>query len=207
MFDRRPLQRVAARKLLVATLALLALGAGGGLALAAAHGVSIPGLGINVPVPHEKAAALERLVSVETTDSNTEAAAAPSSEAHPIPGQILGPDVPVPIAPSILDARNGWLVSDGKTLVAVYAGAAGSDPAEGRVVIVRQDLVAGKQTVRAVDAGPTGALTITVGPLGSAVETSAQTGNIRLRTARGLVLTLDLGSGKVSQDPYGAQVR
>jgi hypothetical protein len=207
LFDSRALQRVAVRKLPVAALALLALGAGGGLALAAAHGVSIPGLGINVSVPPEKAGVLERLVSVATTDSNTEPAAARSLEPHPIPGQILGPDVPVPISPSILEAQNGWLVSDGETLVAVYAGTAGNDPAVGRVVIVRQDLVAGKQTVRAVDAGPTGALSITAAPLGSAVETSAQTGSIGLRTAGGDVLTLDLGSGKVSQDPYGAQVR
>jgi len=69
--------------------------------------------------------------------------------------------------------------SNGRTLVAVYAGAAGGDPAVGRVVIVRQDLVAAKQTVRIVDAGPTGALTITAAPLGGSVETSAQTGAVR----------------------------
>ena len=101
--------------------------------------------------------------------------------------------MPVPVPPSLLRERNGWLVSDGKTLVAVYAGAAGGDPAVGRVVIVRQDLVAGTQTVGIVDAGPTGALTIAHAPLGSSVETSAQTGVIRLRTGTGRSITLDLG--------------
>jgi hypothetical protein len=184
------------RKVLAATLTVAALGvAGGGLALA---DVSIPGLGANVPVPPEKAAALQRLASVATTDS--------SSEPQPIPGRMLGSSVPVPIPPSILRARNGWLVSDGRTLVAVYAGAAGSDPALGRVVIVRQDLVAGSQRIRIVDAGRTGALTIAAAPLGASVETSAQTGDIRLQTSGGGQLLLDLGAGKVSHIAHGASL-
>lgn len=171
-----------------AALAGLAFGAGGGFALAAAVGSS---------VPSEKAIALDRLVSVATTDSNTETARAPDSLPHPIPARMLGSDVPVPIPPSVLRVRNGWLVSDGRTLVAVYAGAAGDDPSVGRLVIVRQNLVAGTQTVRAVDAGPTGALTITAAPLGDSVETSAQTDGIRLRAAGGRALLLDLGAGKL----------
>jgi hypothetical protein len=110
---------------------------------------------------------------------------------------MLGPHVPVPISPSLLRVRSGWLVSDGRTLVAVYAGAAGNDPTVGRLVIVRQDLVAGRQTVRTLDAGSTGTLTITAAPLGSSVETSAQAGSIRLRTAGGRALRLDLGTGRV----------
>jgi len=188
---------VTVRKLLAAALVLPALGAGAGLAAAAAVGVSIPQLGINVPVPPEKAAPLERLVSVATTDSSTQPAPAPEFDSAPIPGELLDSDVPVPIPPSILRERNGWVVSDGKTLVAVYAGASGSDAAVGRVVIVGQDLVAGTQTVRVVDAGPTGALTIADAPLGGSVETSAQTGDIGLQTTSGRSLTLDLGSGTV----------
>ena len=188
--------RIRTRKLLAA-LAVLGLGAGGGLASAAAVGVSIPQLGINAPVPAEKAAPLQRFVSVATTDSNTVPAPAPSSEPSPIPGKVLSSDVPVPVPPAVLRERNGWLVSDGKTLVAVYAGAAGSDSSVGRIVIVRQDLVAGTQTVRIVDAGRTGALTIARAPLGSSVETSAQTAAISLRTSRGRTVTLDLGSNEV----------
>ncbi len=168
-------------------IAVCVLAAGGGIAAAAI-----------VPAPQEKAAALQRQVSVATTDSSTEPATPPGSVPQPIPGRMLGSDVPVPIPPSVLRVRNGWLVSDGRTLVAVYAGAAGKDPSVGRLVIVRQDLAAGRQTVRTLDAGLTGALTITAAPLGSAVETSAQTGRLRVRTAGGRALRLDLGAGTLT---------
>ena len=184
-------------RLVAAALAGLAVGGGGGFAVAHAVGV----------VPAEKAAALERLASVATTDSNTEPAPAPALDPRPIPARMLGTDVPVPVSPSVLQARNGWLVSDGKTLVAVYAGAAGDDPAVGRLAIVRQDLVSGRQTVQVIGAGRTGALTITAAPLGSAVETSAQTGNIGLRAADGRLLVLDLGNGKLLHGSQTALVR
>lgn len=181
--------RLLSVRLAAAALAGLAAGVGGGFALAAAMSDSA--------VPPEKAAALERLSSVATTDASTDPAPVPEFTPHPIPARMLGADVPVPIGASVLEERNGWLVSDGRTLVAVYAGAAGNDSSVGRLVIVRQDLAAGKQTVRTVDAGPTGALTITAAPLGSSVERSAQTGSIRLRTAGGRSLTLDLGTDTV----------
>ncbi|HZT94059.1 MAG TPA: hypothetical protein VE985_06245 [Gaiellaceae bacterium] len=172
------------------------LATGGGLAVAAT-GVSIPALGLNVSAPPEKAAALQRLESVATTDSSPVPAGPPEPAPRPIPARMLGSGAPVPISPSILQVRNGWLVSNGRTLVAVYAGAAGNDPAVGRVVIVRQDLAAGSQTVRTIDAGQTGALTIAEAPLGSAVETSAQTDDLRLRGADGRALRLDLGTSSV----------
>ena len=187
--------RLLSIRVVAATLVGLAAGAGGGFALADAVGGA-------VPAPGEKAAALNRLASLATTDSNTAPAPVPDSAPQPIPGRMLGAEVPVPIAPSILRARNGWLVSNGKTLVAVYAGASGDDPAVGRVVIVRQNLAAGKQTVRVIDAGSTGGLTIAAAPLGKAVETSAQTGSLRLRSAGGRLLTLDLGSGRVSHSAH-----
>ncbi len=176
--------------LAAAALAGLAAGAGGGFALAAAVGVS---------APPEKAAALARLVAVGTTDSNTVPAPAPEFERHPIPAEMLGRDTPVPIAPSILQTRNGWLVSDGKRLVAVYAGAAGNDLSVGRLVIVRQDLVSGRQSLRVIGAGRTGALTIVAAPLGSSVETRAQIGSIRLRSVAGRSFTLDLGADKLGK--------
>ena len=125
-------------------------------------------------------------------------AAPPGAAPQPIPARMLGPAVPVPISPALLRVRNGWLVSDGRTLVAVYAGAAGNDSALGRLVIVRQDLTAGTQAVRTLDTGPTGALAIAAAPLGDSVETSAQTGSIGLRTAGGRALRLDLGTGTVA---------
>ena len=194
-------------KLLAGALGLLLLGTGSGLAVAAAGGLSIPQLGVNVRVPADKAAALERLASVATTDSNTQPAPAPSVPAAPIPARLLGPDTPAPVSPSLLHVRNGWLVSDGRALVAVYAGAAGGDPSRGRIVIVRQNLVAGKQTVRILDARRgTGALTIASAPLGRSVETSAQTASLRLRAADGRPFALGLG-GKVSLTPYKAPLR
>jgi hypothetical protein len=181
-----------------AVLAALAAGAAATFALAAAVG--------HASAPSDKTAALARLASVATTDASTETAPAPSFRAEPIPARMLGPDVPVPVSPSVLQERNGWLVSDGRTLVAVYAGAAGDDSSVGRVVIVRQNLVSGTQTVQPVDAGPTGALTIGAAPLGSSVETSAQTGSIRLRTAAGGMLILDLGGRPVLHDVHGASI-
>jgi hypothetical protein len=172
-------------RLLICAGALGALGVAGGFALAASGGSD------------GKTAALQRLASIATTDSNTEPAAPPDPVPDPIPGRMLGSNVPVPIRPSLLQVQNGWLVSDGRTLVAVYAGAAGNDPSVGRLVIVRQDLVAGRQTVRTLDAGATGALAITAAPLGSSVETSAQTGSIRLRTSGGRPLRLDLVAGRL----------
>lgn len=187
--------RLLSAKVVAATLVGLAAGMGGGFALADAVGGSIPS-------PAAKDSALARLASVATTDSSTERAPSPASAPQPIPAQILGADVPVPIAPAALRVRNGWLVSDGKTLVAVYAGAAGNDPSVGRVAVVRQNLVVGKQTIKVVDAGQTGALAIGAAPLGKAVETSAQSGTLRLRSARGRLLKLDLGSEKVSHDAH-----
>jgi hypothetical protein len=178
--------RLLSLKRAVSVLAGLAVAAGGGLAVAAAVGGGVPA---------DKAAALARRVSVATTDSKTVQVAPPAWVSQPIPARMVSPGVPVPIAPSVLQMRNGWLVSDGSTLVAVYAGADGDDPSTGRLVIVRQDLVAGTQTVRTLDAGPTGALAITAAPLGSSVETSAQTGSILIRTSAGRALRLDLGTG------------
>jgi hypothetical protein len=180
--------RMLSRKLIAAAVAALGLGVGGGLAVAGAVGVSVPA---------QKAAALDRLASVATTDSNTAPAPTEAFEPQPIPARMLDPGVPVPIAPSVLQPQNGWLVSDGRTLVAVYAGVAGGDPSLGRVAIVRQDLVAGTQTVRTVDAGPTGALTIAAAPLGASVERSAQTASLELRTAGGRTLELDLGTNEI----------
>jgi hypothetical protein len=137
-------------------------------------------------------------LALAASGSHADPAAHPEHAPHPIPARMLGPGVPVPISPSILRERNGWLVSDGRTLVAVYAGAAGNDPSVGRVVIVRQDLVAGRQTVRTLDAGPTGTLAIVAAPLGSSVETSAQ-GSIHLRGAGGRELSLDLGRGALTR--------
>ena len=182
-----------------ATLGLAA--ALSGLAAAGSSPVSTPRLGSNVTVPAEKATALANRMPSALTDTTPSAgpAAAPAFTPSPIPAKILGPDVPVPISSSIITETNGWLVSNGYNLVAVYAGSAGNDPTQGRVVIVRQDLGAGKQTVQIVDAGPTGPLTITAdAPTGAAVETTALTGGLRLTTSRGTTVMLNLSTNTIS---------
>jgi hypothetical protein len=134
------------------TIAACALAVGGGFA--------IPRLGVAASAPRHRAAALQRLGSVATTDSNTEPAAPPDSTPRPITARMLGPEAPIPVTPSVLRMRNGWLASDPRTLMAVYAGSAGDDPTLGRLVVVRPNLASGSQTVRIVGVGRTGALAI-----------------------------------------------
>jgi hypothetical protein len=163
-------------------IAACALAVGGGFAVAA----SSP--------PRDKAAALQRLGSVGTTDSSSAPVAPPDSAPRPIPARMLGPGTLVPIPPSVLRVRNGWLASDGRNLVAVYAGSAGDDSSVGRLVVVRQNLASGVQTVRIVDAGATGALAITAAPLGT-VGRLEKVGSLALRTDSGGRLRLGLGRG------------
>ena len=185
-------------------IALAALGLAGvlsGLAAAGSSPVSIPRLGSNVTVTADKAAAMANRMPSAATDVTASAGpAAPATFApDPIPAKILDSDVPIPIPASIITETNGWLVSNGYNLVAVYVGSAGDDPTQGRVVIVRQDVRAGKQTVQIVDAGATGALTITSdAPTGAAVETTALTGGLKLGTSNGTTVKLNLTTNTIS---------
>lgn len=107
---------------------------------------------------------------------------------------MLDADVPVPISPQVLRPGNAWLVSNGATLVAVYAGAGANDPQTGRFVIVRQNLVAGVQTQKVVDVPGAGALAITDAPRGASVESSAQRGRLWFHGAAGKSGVLDLAT-------------
>jgi hypothetical protein len=187
---------------LLAALAVLGLaGVSSALAAAGSSPVSTPRLGSSVTVPADKAAAMANRMPAAPTDATASSgpAATPAFTPDPIPAEILGSNVPVPIPSSVITETNGWLVSNGYNLVAVYAGSKGDDPTQGRVVIVRQDLRAGKQTVQIVDAGPTGPLTIAAGaPTGAAVETSALTGALMLSTSTGATVKLNLSTNTVS---------
>jgi hypothetical protein len=168
-----------------------------GPAYAGGEGVYIPELGITVPA--EKAAPVRHSLArggLESTQPS--GAAATPWQPDIIPAKLLGPEVPVPISPEILKTSSGWLVSDGKTLVAVYAGSAGNDLTKGRAVIVRQDRRAGVQTVNTVDSAKSGALRIVVAPLGPAVVKSAQSDLIVLHGTDGVVRTLDLATDTLS---------
>jgi hypothetical protein len=119
--------------------------------------------------------------------------------ADPVPAKMLGSEVPVPISPALLDSTSGWVTSDGHDLTAVYAGAAGNNSNVGRLIVVRQDLDVGEQTVDSVDVGQTGATTISSAPLGPAVETSAQSGLVTFSTTEGSTGTLNLGDNDAVQ--------
>jgi hypothetical protein len=206
MSKRLTSMRLSRAKRLALVVVLLGSGAAGGsLALARGNGVTLRELtlrelGVTNPVPAEKLAAVQRFLATKTTDANAQPAPVPAFTPDRIPPHILGPNVPVPISPSIVQTTNGWLVSDGVNLVAVYAGAVGADPSQGRVVIVRQNLVAGTQTVHFVEAGRTGPLAIASGPTGTSqsAETAALTGHLVLEAHSAATFRLQLGPDTIS---------
>ena len=107
---------------------------------------------------------------------------------------MLDPEAPVPISPQLFKPGNAWLVSNGTTLVAVYAGADPRNPTTGRFVIIRQNLLAGVQTHKIVDVPEAGALAITEAPEGPDVVTSAQRGRLAFDGAAGKSGVLDLAT-------------
>ena len=123
------------------------------------------------------------------------------SVGKPIPAHVLPPESPIPVSPALIRVRNSWLVSDGRTLVAVYAGEAGNDPARGRLAVVRQNLVFGNQRQDVVPAGRAGAVELTQVPLGAAVETSAQHGDLSFVSAGGRTGVLHLATDTVAVAP------
>jgi hypothetical protein len=94
----------------------------------------------------------------------------------------------------VLAVKNGWLVSDGYTLVAVYAGSPGIDPSIGRFGIIRQSAIFGVQYYppELVDVGRVGALKITRAPRGRSRETTAQYGRLTFISANGTKGVIEL---------------
>jgi hypothetical protein len=200
MRTRTPRNSRRAKRLTTPAVLSLA-GAMSGLAVAGSASVSTPRLGSAVTVPGGKAVAMADRMPSAPNDATASAgsAAAPAFTPAPIPAGILGSNVPVPVPSSVLTETTGWLVSNGYNLVAVYAGSKADDPTQGRVVIVRQDLRAARQTVQIIDAGSTGPLSVAAGaPTGAAVETSALTGTLMLTTGGGATVKLDLSNNTVS---------
>jgi hypothetical protein len=116
-----------------------------------------------------------------------------------IPAHILPSGTPVPVSPEIIRVSNAWLVSDGITLVAVYAGSAGTDPSMGRFVIVRQNTQTGQQTLTVVNVSGSRLLSIVNPPTGAGVETSAQQGNLPFTSADGMLGTVNLSNNTTRQ--------
>jgi hypothetical protein len=121
--------------------------------------------------------------------------------ADPVPAHILPSDTPIPVSPTLIRVQNAWLVSDGRMLVAVYAGEAGNDASRGRFVVIRQSLVFGNQWEDVVPAGRTGAVRLTQVPLGAAVETSAQRGDLSFTSAGGQDGVLHLATDTAAIEP------
>ena len=116
-----------------------------------------------------------------------------------IPPHILPASVPPPLHPEIVRVKNAWLVSDGYTLVAVYAGSPGNNPAIGRFAFVRQNLIFGVQynPPDTVNVGRVGPIRITRAPHGRSRETSAQHGQLEFVAADGTTGVLDLTNDRV----------
>ena len=116
-----------------------------------------------------------------------------------LPPHILRHGTTPPIHWAVINPKNGWLVSDGYTLIAVYAGSPGEDPSLGRFVIVHQNLIFGIQYLPddIVNVGRVGAIKITRAPRGRSRETSAQTGRIAFVSTNGTRGVLDLRTDRV----------
>jgi hypothetical protein len=183
------------RSLVLGGLGALSLVVVAGAALAGSSGTYIPPLGITVP--DEKAAAVQHSLPPGGTESSARAPI-PTGPPDRIAAHMLAEDVPVPISPQVLTPSNAWLVSDGATLVAVYAGAAADDRSNGRFVIVRQNLAAGRQTEDVVDVPGAGALRLVDPPRGEGVETSAQHAQLGFHGSNGKAGVLDLATDHAS---------
>lgn len=107
-----------------------------------------------------------------------------------VPSQMMAPGTPMPVSPQVIQVSNSWTVSDGNTLVAVYAGQAGDNPTNGRFVIVRQTK-AGAQTVSQVDVPGAGTVTIGNAPSGSSDQSQIK---LPFDTASGGSGTLNLAN-------------
>jgi hypothetical protein len=174
-------------------LPAVALACVAGVALAGSSGTYVPQLGITVP--DDKVASVLHSLPPGGDESSARAPV-PTEPPDHIPAHKLDADVPVPISPQVLEPGNAWLVSNGATLVAVYAGADPHDPSTGRFVIVRQNLIAGVQTQKVVDVPGAGALAISDAPAGAAVMTSAQRGRLAFDGAAGKSGVLDLATDR-----------
>jgi len=99
----------------------------------------------------------------------------------------------------VINPKNAWIVSDGYTLVTVYAGSPGASPSRGRFAVVRQNAIFGIEydPPDLVDIPKAGALKITGWPHGADRETTAQRGRLTFISARGVKGVLDLRGDRV----------
>jgi hypothetical protein len=210
------IKRLSGRRVLVGSLVVLALSGGGAAAAAATGGgsataataggpasVYVPQLGLSVPA--SKLAAVQHELGHACYPAQCQARRSvvrtqikPAGPIAAIPARRLPANTPIPFPPSQIKVSNDWLTSNGVTLVAVYAGTSGVDPASGRFMIVRQNEVKGTQSVVTIDVRGAGALTLVGTPAGSKVELSAQQGVLHFTTSKGLTGALNLRTDQVT---------
>jgi hypothetical protein len=181
---------------LAAALLLAGVGTGAAIAFSSSGGRYVPAL--RATVPADKLAQIQH-AQPRTAPESTVPAPAPLAPIAPIPATLAPAGAaPIPVSPALVRVTSSYLVSNGRTLVAVYAGTAGDDARDGRFVIIRQNLSAGTQSQRVVSIAGAGALTIDGAPTGAAVETSAQTATLHFRSASGRTGVLSLATTRAS---------
>jgi hypothetical protein len=91
-------------------------------------------------------------------------------------------------------------VSDGYTIIAVYAGSAGANSGVGRFAVVRQNLIFGVQfPATVVDVGKTGAVEIVKARRDSKTKPAAQSWMLKFSSGRGISGWLNLARGRVER--------
>jgi hypothetical protein len=187
--------------LVVGALAVLA---GGGAALAATQGqpagrTYVPALGISVSqsklraLEHSAPRALDPRMTVQKPVGHLR-----TNPVNSIPGRYLPKMRQGPFSPQMLQFTRAWQVSNGRTVVAVYAGVNPAQASQGRIIIFRQDVLAGTEGQVLINVAGSGALTITRAPLGVKAERSGETGVLTLRGANGVTYTLRLAANSIS---------
>jgi len=154
--------------------------------------VYIPVLGHSIPA-EKVGPVLHALGDPDAPRETPAAAPVPDGAPDALPGHLIGPDVPIPVSPQVLEPTSGWVAADGRALVAVYAGEAADASGAGRFVIVRQDLAGGAQEQQIVDVARSGAVSI----LGAAGPRRV----LSFRTRGGRAGELDLEHGTATLAP------
>jgi hypothetical protein len=190
------------RRTLTFAAAAVVVAGGGAAALAAAGSGTthyVPSLGISLPQ------AKYRVLQHTVPDLGRPAAQQQIRPGHlrttpiaGIPARTFSAPAQVPFPAILLSLTGGWMTSNGTRLTGVYAGANPADPAQGRVIILRQDILTGTQSETVLNAAGTGALTIQRAPDGAKAETSGQTATITLRAATGATERLNLARSTLS---------
>lgn len=168
-------------------------------------GTYVPGFGVTLP-PEKAKAAEATLPSGEP--EGTQTTAPPTGAPDQIEANISSAKgAAIPFSPELIVPSNLWMVSDGKSLVAVYAGAAGDNSADGRLAIMTQSFSeGGGQTIQFIDVPKVGALEITKAPDSGSDETADQTADIGFTDSLGGSGTLHLATDTVSGEQAGPAV-